>query len=162
MTFRDVKDWPLYQVSDSGVVINKFTGRILSRRHNQKGYPLVRLSSNGKIKSIAVHRIVAVSFIPNPNLGTQVNHIDGNKENSHVSNLEWCTQSENMIHAYSHGLKVQYKGQRHGRAKLKDVDVLEIRKLRDEGLTHAAIGRKFNVSKSNIEFIVKRETWKHI
>lgn len=73
--------------------------------NNSKKYWRVQIQINNKGKQFAVHRLVATAFIPNPLNLPQVNHIDGNKDNNHVSNLEWCTQSYNQKHAYDHGLK---------------------------------------------------------
>lgn len=68
------------------------------------GYLLVNRSINKKHKSFKVHRLVATAFIPNPNNLPMINHKDGNKQNNHVSNLEWCTSSENTTHAYQNKL----------------------------------------------------------
>lgn len=68
---------------------------------------------NGETKTIRIHRLVAESFLPNPFNKPQVNHKDGNRQNNNVENLEWCTQSENMIHANSTGLKKVASGSSH-------------------------------------------------
>lgn len=73
---------------------------------NKKGYLCVDLNS----KSFRIHRLVALAFIPNPENKPQVNHIDGNKCNNNVSNLEWCTNSENQLHAFKHNLQKPHKG----------------------------------------------------
>lgn len=103
-----------YEVSDEGNVrsVDRFItgidgvrqhrkGKMLSVHYNHKGYNRVQLGKQG---SIVVHQIVAKAFIPNPNNKPQVNHIDGNKENNSVDNLEWVTLQENMEHAKKHGL----------------------------------------------------------
>jgi len=69
------------------------------------GYYYVCLSKNGKVRKFKVNRLVAQAFIPNPDNKPFVNHIDGDKLNNNVNNLEWCTQSENMLHAYKYGLR---------------------------------------------------------
>lgn len=106
----------IYEVSNMGRVksldrlvkrnnhFDRKKGRILSPSINSL-YPMVRLSKNGEHKSTFLHRIIAIAFIPNPNNKPQVNHIDGNKHNYSISNLEWCTQSENNAHAFATGLK---------------------------------------------------------
>ena len=71
---------------------------------NQKHYAHVLLTKNARSKTTSVHRIVAMAFIPNPDNKPQVNHIDGDKKNNTVENLEWTTQSENMRHAFRLGL----------------------------------------------------------
>ena len=72
---------------------------------NGKGYLRVKLSKNNKPKRVMLHRIIAEAFIENPNNYKTVNHKDGNKLNNSIENLEWCTQSENCIHAIKNGLK---------------------------------------------------------
>ena len=73
--------------------------KILKRILNEKGYCRVDLSKSGKIKRHRVHRLVAETFIPNPYNLLEVNHIDGNKQNNNVNNLEWCSHSYNMKEA---------------------------------------------------------------
>lgn len=77
---------------------------LMSQRRDQKGYLRVYLNDRGRTRFVPVHRLVANAFIPNPEHKPQVNHIDGNKCNNNVLNLEWCTNSENQIHAYRLGL----------------------------------------------------------
>ena len=72
---------------------------------NNDGYPSVRITHRGNVKTTSVHRLVAETFIPNPENKETVNHIDGDKTNNHVSNLEWATRGEQMQHAYKLGLK---------------------------------------------------------
>lgn len=79
-------------------------GRIMTASLNKKGYLTVHLSKDTKERRIPVHRLVAQAFIPNPDAKEQVNHIDGDKQNNNVGNLEWVTNEENMAHAIAHGL----------------------------------------------------------
>lgn len=78
----------------------------IKKRLSKKGYVVVDVSIHGKHYYRQVHRLIAETFIPNTHNKCQVNHIDGNKQNNNVDNLEWCTNSENMAHAYKTGLKV--------------------------------------------------------
>lgn len=93
----------LYQVSDSGLVRNSRTGRVL-KFSTVNGYHRVCLCQNGKMTNLYVHRLVASAFIPNPENKSEVNHIDGNKTNNSVANLEWATRIENQRHAWLTGL----------------------------------------------------------
>ena len=94
-----------YYVTEYGNVYNSKTNKVLCWCDNGSGYKLVYLMINGKRKSKLIHRLVAEAFIPNPNNLPQVNHIDGDKSNNHVSNLEWCTCEYNNNHAIQNELR---------------------------------------------------------
>lgn len=98
--WRTIKDHPHYMVSNDGDVVNTLTGKQLKPRCNN-GYHMVTLCDESGQHQIYTHRLVANEFIPNPESKSQVNHIDGDKKNNAVVNLEWCTGSENMKHAYA-------------------------------------------------------------
>ncbi len=83
----------------------KRSGRILQQHPDGKGYPMVRLCREGKVKQIVTHRLVAIHFIPNPESKPAVNHIDSNPLNNSQANLEWCTITENNQHAVRMGRK---------------------------------------------------------
>lgn len=91
-----------YEVSNLGRIRRIKTGKILKGYLNE--YYRVVLTVDSKGKDYSVHRLVAMTFIPNPENKPDVNHIDGNKLNNRVDNLEWTTRSENMKHAYRTGL----------------------------------------------------------
>lgn len=100
-----------YQVSSEGRIRKKNKDKrcrpfryLTPNCNNNAGYYKVGLSYKGYTKLLTVHRLVAQAFIPNPNNKPQVNHIDGNKKNNRVENLEWVTESENAIHASRLGL----------------------------------------------------------
>ena len=96
--WKDIKGYEgLYQVSNLGTVKSK-TGRIRKTTFTNSGYELVVLYNNCKSKGFTIHRLVAESFIPNPENKPQVNHIDEDKTNNMVSNLEWVTAKENVNH----------------------------------------------------------------
>jgi hypothetical protein len=107
--WKNIEEYPKYQVSNHGRIKSlDFNGtkkkKILTPVVTRKGYLNINLYLNGKIKNIPIHRLVAKAFIENPENKPQVNHIDGNKKNNNVSNLEWCTNQENMLHAFKTGL----------------------------------------------------------
>lgn len=110
--WKDVKDYEgSYLVSDKGRVKSLITGRILKPQCCGSGYLKVMLRVSYKVyKNAMIHRLVAEAFIPNPEQKKTVNHIDGNKCNNEVSNLEWATYSENLKHAYKSGLNYWCEG----------------------------------------------------
>lgn len=98
--------------------------RILKPNTGTNGYRYVHLRNNGSSFTLYIHRWVALSFIPNPLNLPQVNHKDGNKLNNHVNNLEWCSVSQNLLHAYKTGLQKERSGSnnpnyKHGKFTLK-------------------------------------------
>lgn len=102
--YRKIKGFERYSVSNYGNVRSDITGIILSKRKASNGYLRVNLRT-GKVAYekptvVHVHRLVAEAFLPPIEGKTYVNHIDGNKDNNNVSNLEWCTPQENSEHAY--------------------------------------------------------------
>ena len=94
------------EVSTFGRIRNVKTNCIRATPTGKRGYPVFSIRENGKQKLITVHRCVATAFIPNPKNFSQVNHKDGDKNNNNVSNLEWVSSRENMIHARTTGLHV--------------------------------------------------------
>jgi hypothetical protein len=93
-----------YEVSDLGNVRNSKTKNLMSLNNIKNGYIQIAMSINGKIKREAIHRLVAKAFIENKDNKLTVNHIDGNKLNNNVTNLEWLTQKENVNHAFKNNL----------------------------------------------------------
>ena len=87
----------------------KFFKSHILKQQTYMGYKCVQLHINGKYKWEKAHRLVAMAFVPNPENKPQVNHIDGNKSNNNVLNLEWCNQSYNTKHAYKNNLIKHYK-----------------------------------------------------
>lgn len=168
--WKDVKGYEgHYQVSDSGKVrsldrniqvegrseLRTLKGRMLKLITNNYGYKVVNFSKDGVHKKIQVHRLVAEAFIVTKKLDFQVNHKDGNKENNHISNLEFLSIGDNMRHAHSTGLIKNYA------KKLDEEKVLEIRKMyaKDENLTLKEIASKYNVSDVSISKILRNKDW---
>lgn len=102
----------LYKISNLGRVksfVRCTEGKILNILFDKKGYPKSHLTKDGKTKYVNIHRLVAKAFITNTENKPCINHIDGNKENNSVDNLEWSTYSENNKHAYDNGLRRKTK-----------------------------------------------------
>lgn len=122
----------LYQVSNQGRVrklrfinniVNKKKIFIIVPQTLKNGYEKVILYRNGKPKNILVHRLVAEAFVANPDNKLYVNHKDGNKNNNRAENLEWCTRSENMKHAFKIGLATPQAKGKYGSENPKAISV---------------------------------------
>lgn len=155
----DVKGYEgLYLISRDGDIYSKHRGKYLKPYLNPCGYLGVKLCKNGKNTSLSVHRILASTYSSPVEGRTEVNHIDGNKLNNSLDNLEWCTRSENMRHAHKVGL-VDLKGDKGPNAKLTEEQVLKIRKSSARG---TLLANEYGVTKHTIYDIRKRKSWKHI
>lgn len=139
--WRPVEDYPGYYVSDKGRVYGR-SGKILNPSKNHKGY-LYITGRKEKNTTLFVHRLVAKAFIPNPENKPEVNHIDGDKHNNCVENLEWVTAWENSDHAYRNGLS-------SWKVKLYPEQIEEIRQRRLNGESSADLAKEFNVSANTI------------
>ena len=102
--WKDVPGYEgLYQISDFGNVKSLISNRLLKPSQDEFGYVRFNALKNKKSKTLRIHRLVMEVFNP-INSFMQVNHIDGNKLNNRLNNLEWCTDSDNKKHAYKTGL----------------------------------------------------------
>jgi hypothetical protein len=122
-----------YIVTDSGEVINTNTNQAMKKQLNNCGYYRVALSKSGKTKRHFVHRLVASAYLENKGNLPQVNHINGNKLDNHVKNLEWCTASDNHKHSFKHLNRPVTKvfDTDNGKTKIKKEDIprlIEIKK----------------------------------
>lgn len=105
MNWKTIKGFSNYEISDEGEVRNKTTQYILKGRLSKSGYYQVSIKEDEteKFKNQYIHRLVALHFIDNPEGKREVNHIDGDKTNNKLENLEWVTSSENQKHRHSIG-----------------------------------------------------------
>jgi hypothetical protein len=145
----------------------KIKGGILSIKPNSRGYPRVSLCINGTPHWRSVHSVVAETFLQKPPKtggGKEdygVNHKDGNKTNNHISNLEYITNKENVIHARENNL-LCVVGEKNGRAKVTDNDIQKIRNLYKEGMKQTEIAKIFGIHQTNISRIIRGTSWKHL
>ena len=177
ITFRMDENWklikrfPNYKISNYGRIKRvvggrgSFKGRELTGSLNSDGYPIVRLSDGGKAVTKTIHRLVGETFIGPLPKGKETNHIDGDKSNPYVGNLEYITPSENQKHAYRNGLRkgIKNKGKKHSQCKLAEGDVLEIRELYDVGgISQNELAEIYSVSQTHIGQIIRYKRWSHI
>lgn len=144
--------YPNYTLSKDGVVVNKITKTIKKAWLGNNGYLHVDLYHNGKSTKVSIHRLLAMTYIPNPHNKRTVNHIDGNKLNNSLSNLEWATDSENVQHAYNTGLNLADK-------LFTDSELLTIFEEFKQGDSFTTLAAKYKSSVStittNLRFLLK-------
>ena len=176
--WKDIPSWEnSYQISNCGRVksLEKirfrrkggnalYKTKILSFSYD-RGYLGVNIQNNKFVKHYWIHRLVAIVFIPNPLNLPEVNHRDLNKSNNHAENLEWVTHKQNITHAWNDEkrYKTVNRGEKSGRSKLKECEVLEARRLFATGkITKRFLSKIFKVDTSTMFRILNRDTWTHI
>ncbi len=160
--WRDIPYHHGYQVSNYGRIKSlgnksNHKGEMLLRQSTVQGYKCICLYKNKKGSMHKVHRLVALAFIPNPNNLPFINHIDGDKKNNRVDNLEWCTAKENNKHAIAMGLTPpQKKGADNPRSiSVKQIDPLTGDVCHVYGSTHE-MESQTGFSRSNITSSIRR------
>jgi len=153
--FGIIKSLDRYVVPKGGYPPYLLKEKYMNPILNTYGYFGTMLRKDGINKNITVHKEVAKAFVKNKNkdINIQVNHIDGNKENNHFSNLEWVSPKENIRHAISLGLR---KNCIH-RGRLTRKQVLKIRKS-EKGST--ALAKEYGLTYQNIRFILTGKTYR--
>jgi hypothetical protein len=114
--FLTIKDFPDYEINKVGIIRNKQKKKNL-QPFLVNDYFKINLWNNNKSKSVYLHRILAITFIPNPLNLPEVNHIDGNKHNNQINNLEWCTRKENIQHSYNNNLQIPLRSNTNPKSK---------------------------------------------
>ena len=166
--WKSIEEYPQFEISNCGNICRIATGKVLKRAIGSTGYYQVSVSlgKKGTYKTFKIHREVAKAFIPNPSNKPHINHIDGDKLNPHVSNLEWATHADNMRHAFDNNLIVMPKGEDCHNSVLKESDILFIRKnyspYGKNGLSGRELAKLFNVHHETIRAIIDRRKWKHL
>lgn len=157
--WKVVKGFENYLVSSLGNVknINGKLKKIVYDSKNNYGY--VELWKNNKGKKFRIHRLVAETFIPNTLGKEQVNHIDGDKKNNCVSNLEWVTPKENIRHAIENDLSSIKYGSKNLASKLKEEDVKYIRENAGINKSVKELSKIYNVSTTTIYNIINYKKW---
>ena len=163
--WKDVKGYEgEYQISNKGRLksiryIEKYSGiveKVMKPGNNGRGYMTTMIGRNGNVKSVKIHRLVAEAFIPNPENLPEVNHIDGNKKNNCVENLEWVTHQGNMVHAYA--TKLNVKNSKLSRYEIQNMRERYIPKDQKYGIQ--AFAKRYGMSSSHITRIIHGEVCK--
>ncbi len=145
-----------YFISDSGLLAKRAGSKPLYANVRKNGYRVSFPMINKKRIVVSLHRLVAQAFVPKLAGKDFVNHIDGNKLNNSAMNLEWCTKSENAIHAWATGLsnsQFHSRGENHYRAKVTEEQVRAIR---------SGSSNTYGLSKSALKHIRARRSWAHV
>jgi hypothetical protein len=150
-----------YEVSDHGRVKSYITNKVLCQRSNRCGYFYIVICTKQKHYTKTVHRLVAKAFIPNPDNKPCVNHIDGNKQNNHVSNLEWVTAKENIQHSIKIGLSGRIGKDNPNNIHDEDV-VHSICVLLEDGVDAVKISKITGVPFHTVANIRDGQNWSHI
>ena len=136
---------------------------MLKTRIDKYGYEIVTLHVNSEAFTRKIHRLVAIAFIDNPEELPTVNHIDGDKLNNTVENLEWLTVADNHKHGFATGLHTVGQNRLAGRpVKLVDKDIPKIREMIRNGMKNTEIGKIFGVTCGCIYSIREGKSWTHI
>jgi hypothetical protein len=163
--WRDIHKYEgLYQASDLGRLKssnyrNTKKAGILTQGNASCGYLNIGFNKNSIHYTLTVHRLIAITFIDNVENKPQVNHINGNKKDNRLKNLEWTTCAENSTHSYKIGLSNGRKGVCHHNMKLTEKEVLEIRA---SDLSQVELSKKYFVNQTQISRIKTRQQWSHI
>lgn len=145
------------------IIVRKKRGVILSLNIRKDGYLDASLYLNCIRKTDLVHRFIAKTFISNPNNYGCVNHIDCNKINNRIDNLEWCTHKMNSDHAWQNGLHDNHiKGSRVVASKLAESEVVVIKERLRKGHLNKHIALDYNIDPSVISRIKHNKIWKHV
>lgn len=151
-----------YWITKSGKVVSAAYGRLKILKNNSGSGVVYPFHSLGNGDNLYLHRILAEMFIDNPDNLPYVNHIDGNKHNYSLDNLEWCTASENTTHAIKSGLRRQARGEDYPQARFTEDDVKSIRLLLAKGERVVDIAKAYSVRHSLISAIKNGRSWTHV
>lgn len=168
---KRLKDYPNYALYSDGRLwsdnVKRFLipfgiGRVL--KTGSRDYLAYKLCSNGTEWTVQAHRLVAEAFISNPENLPEVNHIDGDKKNNCVSNLEWVSRQANIQHAFDTGLNngEMWQGEKHSRSTYTNEDVEKICKLFSEGVLPKDLAKSTTKEYQKLFRIWNRDNWTSI
>lgn len=155
--YRKLREYPMYRIYNTGKIYSEYYKKFIHQHDDNSGYLQVTLRGLHGRKTIKTHILVAKAFLPNPYKLPEVNHKDCNKYNNKVTNLEWVSKHENMIHASTYSYK-----NRENLSPLNQDKVRLIPLLLEYGFSIKLIATLYKVGHITIRNIVQRKTWKHL
>ena len=165
--YKDIDE--VYFISNNGRVYNAESGKLMALFHDEKGYVITSLMcSEGRNKTVKVHRLVATAFLSNPDNLPHVNHKDGRKRNNYYENLEWSTISDNVKHAYKTGLMKPKRGIDNGTNKYSEEIIHYICQRLKDGYKGRQIIKevytKFDIKITRylVSDIKRKKNWTHV
>ena len=150
----------VYEVSNTGLIRSVRVKELKPEATNRDYLRVSLYQGKGKWKHESVHRLVAKTFLPNPDNLPHVNHKNGIQYDNRVENLEWCTAKENAQHAVDMGLYPI--GKRNNKTKLTIREVKSIRDLYSKGVSGIELAKRYKMDKSTIYDLINYKTWRHI
>ncbi len=164
VAYRDVPGFPGYRVGDDGSVLSRWNGkrlgdtwRAMVTKWRPGDYRRVMLSGR---KNVTIHKLVLEAFVGPRPAGMECRHLDGDRTNNRVSNLQWDTRQENMADRKRHG--TAQIGSRHGKSQLTECQVANILSEHSHGVNVHSLAVRYGVCKATIRFIICGRTWKHV
>ena len=171
--WKKIQGFENYEISSLGrIKVNlkfrkyrDYQSKILNPSLDKDGYLRTALTKEGKKYMKPIHRLVALNFITNTNKKPCVNHKNGIKTDNRIENLEWCTHSENVKHAYASGLKKKssYCGEGNSSSKVTEEQVIAMREEFKQGnISYKELAIKYGVKQNTIGYIITKKTWKYV
>lgn len=155
--YRKLREYPNYRIYNTGKIYSEHYKKFIHQHDDNSGYLQVTLVGLHGRKTIKAHILVARAFLPNPDNLPEVNHIDCNKYNNKVTNLEWVSKHDNMLHASLHSYK-----HREDLSPLTSEMVILIPRLLECGFSIKLISRLYRVGHVTIRNIIQGKTWKQL
>lgn len=155
--YKKLREYPMYRIYNTGKIYSEYYKKFIHQHDDNSGYLQVTLRGLHGRKTVKTHILVAKAFIPNPNNLPEVNHKDCNKYNNKITNLEWVSKHENMLHASLHSYR-----NRESLSPLTQDCVKLIPLLLECGFSIKLIANLYKVGHITIRNIIQKKTWKHL